>query len=165
MVIRVEVIAGPAAGLLARIEARVSDLTPAMARIGMALVASIQENFELGHSPDGQPWKPSRRAMLQGGQTLVDTGALKSGIGFEASADQVAVGPSGPSLVYARIHQEGGVIRPKNAKALFFRGADGQARTVKAVRIPARPYLGMSAEDWNTIGDVLLTYLGAAANG
>lgn len=165
MMIRIEVIVGPAAGLLGRIEARVNDLTPAMARIGMALVSSIQENFELGHSPDGQRWKPSRRAVLQGGQTLVDTGALMSGIGYEAAANQITVGPSGPSLKYARIHQEGGEIRPKSAKALFFRGADGQARTVQVVRIPARPYLGMSAEDWNTIGDVLVDYLGAAAHG
>ncbi|QAZ66767.1 phage virion morphogenesis protein [Solidesulfovibrio carbinolicus] len=165
MYLLVEVIVGPAAGLLGRIAALLGDMTPAMDRIGLALVSSIQENFELGHSPDGQRWKPSRRAVLQGGQTLVDTGALMNGIVHEAAADQVTVGPSGPSLKYARIHQEGGEIRPKSAKALFFRGADGQARTVQVVRIPARPYMGMSAEDWNTIGNVLIEYLGVAAHG
>ncbi|WP_300156809.1 phage virion morphogenesis protein [Solidesulfovibrio sp.] len=159
---RVEVVVAPTAGFLLRLLARVDDLTPGMARIGMLLVGSIQENFELGHAPDGTRWKPSRRAVLQGGQTLVDTGALQSGIVYEASANRVEIGPSGPSLKYARIHQEGGEIRPKTAKALFFRGADGQARTVKVVRIPARPYMGISAEDWNGIGETLLDYLGEA---
>jgi len=157
---RIEVVVAPAAGFLGRLLARLDDMTPANARIGMLLVSSIQENFELGHAPDGTRWKPSRRAVLQGGQTLVDTGALRAGIVYEASADKVEVGPSGPSLKYARIHQEGGEIRPKSAKALFFRGADGQARTVKVVRIPARPYLGISEEDWNAIGETLLDYLG-----
>ncbi|EHJ46339.1 phage virion morphogenesis protein [Solidesulfovibrio carbinoliphilus subsp. oakridgensis] len=159
---RVEVVVAPATGYLAGLLARVNDLTPAMARIGMLLVSSIQENFELGHSPDGQRWKPSRRAMLQGGQTLVDTGALMSGIVSEATANRVEVGPSGPSLKYAAIHQFGGEIRPKSAKALFFRGADGKAVQVKRVRIPARPYLGVGREDINEIGETLLDYLGGS---
>ncbi|UJX42973.1 phage virion morphogenesis protein [Desulfovibrio sp. JY] len=157
---RVEVVVAPTAGFLARLLTRVDDMTPAMALIGRLLVGSIQENFELGHAPDGTRWKPSLRAKLQGGQTLVDTGALMSGIVYEASANRVEIGPSGPSLKYARIHQEGGEIRPKTAKALFFRGADGQARAVNVVRIPARPYMGLSAEDWNSIGETLLDYLG-----
>lgn len=159
---RIEVVVAPAAGFLGRLLARLDDMTPAMSLIGMLLVGSIQENFELGHGPDGQRWKPSLRAKLQGGQTLVDTGALMSGIVYEASPNRVEIGPSGPSLRYARIHQEGGEIRPKAAKALFFRGADGKARTVKVVRIPARPYMGISAEDWNGIGETLLDYLGEA---
>lgn len=51
------------------------------------------------------------------------------------------------SIVYARIHELGGVILPKTAAALRFKTADGAWHTVKKVVIPARPYMRPSAEE------------------
>jgi phage gpG-like protein len=43
-------------------------------------------------------------------------------------------------MPYAAIHQFGGVIVPKNAKALRFKLPSGQWVTVKKVVIPPRPF-------------------------
>lgn len=47
----------------------------------------------------------------------------------------------GTNVIYARIHEYGGVIRPVRAKALRFRTRDGTWVTTKKVVMPARPYL------------------------
>lgn len=49
-------------------------------------------------------------------------------------------------LKYALIHELGGVIVPKKAKALAIPQADGSVRLVKKVTIPARPYLRPAAD-------------------
>jgi len=72
------------------------------------------------------------------GQPLRDTGALQRSISSSATADHVAVGTN---LKYARIHQFGGVIRPKNKKMLAFPGPTGAIVFAKKVTIPARPYM------------------------
>jgi phage gpG-like protein len=49
-------------------------------------------------------------------------------------------------VVYALIHELGGVIVPVRAQALKFKLPDGSFRIVKSVRIPARPYLRPAAD-------------------
>ena len=44
--------------------------------IGAGLVNSIQHRFLTGTGVDGNPWKISWRARMQGGETLRDTGRL-----------------------------------------------------------------------------------------
>lgn len=58
-----------------------------------------------------------------------------------------AKGHTSPLAVYARIQELGGVIHATNAAALHFQTDDGQWHTVKAVTIPARPYLRPAADD------------------
>lgn len=43
-------------------------------------------------------------------------------------------------MVYASIHQFGGVIRPKGSKALAWKGSNGKWRFASRVTIPARPF-------------------------
>ncbi len=90
-------------------------------------------------SPAGAAWKANRA----GTAILYRSGALERSIDYVASADSVVVG-SGE--VYARIHQQGGRIEPKSAKALAFM-AGGRLIFAKSVTIPARPYLGLSDQD------------------
>lgn len=52
----------------------------------------------------------------------------------------------GSNKIYAAVHRFGAVIRPKTAEAVRFRLASGLVRA-RSVTIPARPYLGLSAED------------------
>lgn len=50
----------------------------------------------------------------------------------------------GSNLVYARIHEFGGVIRPKKAKLLAFtvgKGSSAKKIFTRKVTMPARPYL------------------------
>jgi phage gpG-like protein len=69
----------------------------------------------------------------------VDATQGSDGAGIEASAGD-SVTP------YARIHEEGGTIRPINpAGFLIFEGSRGWA-SVKEVVIPARPYLRPAIE-------------------
>ena len=82
-----------------------------------------------------------RRASLKamGNKILSGTGDLKKSITFKANDSYVQVGaPEG--LIYARIQQMGGVIRPKSKKALIV-PCGGRVLRLKSVTIPARPYL------------------------
>ena len=45
------------------------------------------------------------------------------------------------SVIWARIHEYGGIIRARLARYLNFKTPDGKWHRVRQVRIPARPYL------------------------
>lgn len=81
--------------------------------------------------------RESLKAM--GNKILSQSGDLKKSITWEAEETQVKVGPSS-NVKYARIHQLGGVIRPKSKAALFVPFGKRMLR-LKKVTIPARPYL------------------------
>lgn len=128
-------------GLLARF----GDLTPLMERFGIVLETSTIERFDNERAPDGTPWLPSLRAKATGGKTLTDTARLKQSVRFIASPDQVEIGTN---VIYARVHQEGATIRAKGDGRLKFRLAGGLGfRSPRQVVIPARPFLGVSADD------------------
>ncbi|TEB09307.1 phage virion morphogenesis protein [Pelotomaculum propionicicum] len=69
----------------------------------------------------------------------------------------------GSSLPYARIHQLGGEIKPKNKRALLI-PVGGRFLMVKKVTIPARPYLVLQEEDNTAILRVTKDYIMEAAN-
>lgn len=119
--------------------------------IGELLVSSTRDRFRRGIGPDGKPWKPSVRARKEGGQTLRDTGLLANSIHYAADSRRVEVGTNDKR---ARVHQEGMTIRPKRAKWLRFRLAD-QWVTRRQVTVPARPFLGISSQDEQTIDETL----------
>ncbi len=70
---------------------------------------------------------------------------------WETKLDQVSnksvSGHTSPLAIYARIHELGGVIKATNAPALVFQTDDGNWHHVKAVTIPARPYLRPAADE------------------
>lgn len=108
--------------------------------LGALGVSQTQERIAREkRSPDGEPWKPNRA----GTSILLQQGHLLGSIAHKVSGDQVSWGSN---LVYAAIHQLGGTIRPKSAKRLVFR-IGNQTIFAKEVTIPARPYLGFSAEN------------------
>ncbi len=123
--------------------------------IGMSLVTSTQRRFETGSAPDGSPWPPSIRAMTEGGRTLVASARLMQSLTYEAFATGVAVGTN---VIYAAVHQLGAVIRPVNARALFFRIGD-RFITAQEVRIPARSFLGLDEDDEAEIGALAADWL------
>lgn len=72
-------------------------------------------------------------------QHLIDTGNLRASVAAEPEgSNAVTIGPR--NVIYAAIHEFGGVIRAVKAKALRFKTKDGAWHTVKSVTIPARPY-------------------------
>lgn len=97
-------------------------------------------------SPDGAAWKPN----LKGGPILVETGLhLLYSIAWRASASEAEWGSNWP---LAHVHQNGMVIKAKNAKALAFT-IGGNFVQAKSVTIPARPFVGLSAENRQEIID------------
>lgn len=69
---------------------------------------------------------------------------------WETQLDSVskksAIGHTAPLAVYGRIQELGGVIRSSKG-ALVFQTDDGQWHSVKAITIPARPYLRPAADE------------------
>lgn len=91
-------------------------------------------------SPEGAAWKANR----SGGSILFASGSnLHDSIDHRSSDSQAAWGTG---WIGARIHQFGGTIRPKAGKRLAFT-LGGKKVFARSVTIPARPYLGVSAEN------------------
>lgn len=118
-----------------------SDLARDIAALGKA---STAERFRTQVGPDGSPWKPSLRVQLHGGRTLTKDGHLAGSLSARHGRD---FAEWGVNRIYAAIHQFGGVIRPKTAAALRFRLANGAFAVAKSINMPARPFLGLSADD------------------
>lgn len=129
-----------------------ADMTGVMDDIGASMVVSTQERFLRAEDPDGNPWPISWRAQVQGGKTLIDKGLL-----FQSFTHNP--GPAGvewgTNVLYAAVHQFGATIKSKSGGFLKFRGADGNFRSVAAVDIPRRPYLGFNADDAQTVSQII----------
>lgn len=108
--------------------------------IGEGLISTTHERFRNGRAPNGSKWK---RGLKGTGQTLVQSRLLRNSITKRFSYEGVEVGTN---VKYARIHQKGGTIRAKKAKFLRFKGGSRWAMK-KSVKIPARPFIGISADD------------------
>lgn len=123
--------------------------------IAEALRTSTDERFDAEAGPDGAAWRPSIRASA-GGRTLTDTAALRNSIHSRSSAAGAEIGTN---LIYAATHQfgDGGrTIRAKNQPYLKFQvnGRWYRKRQV-TVKIPARPYLGLSDDDRDEIREII----------
>lgn len=125
-----------------------------------ALRTSTRERFRTQKSPEGKPWTKSIRADREGGTTLTDSAGLKNSIKSTADSTGFAVGTN---KVYARTHQFGEkgrkvTIRAKTSKGLIFQVGGRWVRKKQVtvnIRIPERPFLGISEEDMREIKGTL----------
>lgn len=121
------------------------DLEPLAEWFGGYLESSTVERFDAETAVDGTPWEKSIRAKEEGGQTLTDISQLRSSIHAEPANGSVRWGSN---KIYARIHNQGGTIRAKGGGKLKFQLPGGLGFvSVDKVTIPARPFLGINAED------------------
>lgn len=134
------------------------NLSPVLDDVGAHVEMSTKERFETNIGPSGDAWQQSRRAAAQGGKTLLDRDSVQRS---PATDDEVVIGTN---IIYAAIHQFGGVIRPKNAKKLAFKTPFGMA-FLDQVTIPARPMFGLSAEDEQIIPEIVFDHVREAVNG
>lgn len=73
------------------------------------------------------------------------TGKLKNSVMIKVvNPFEVTIGPRG--IIYAAIHEFGGIITPKRARFLRF-VIDGKVIFARYVKIPARPYLRPAVRD------------------
>ncbi|MBC9246733.1 phage virion morphogenesis protein [Paracoccus sp. 11-3] len=157
--------------------------------VGELMVRSTSDSFRNQRAPDGTPWVSLRPATIRArerkGQlplTILRSNskgksgsALAGSVSSIATNDEVAIGSP---VRHAAIHQLGGTInKPARAAKIYRRkNADGQVGrlfvrkeeadvvtdvTIPAhtIRIPARPFLGVSAADERAILEMGIEWL------
>lgn len=134
-----------------------ASLAPLMDAIaGVGEEATIERIDAGGPAPDGSAWPPRHPSNPNPHPLLNLEGGLVDSLESEATADTAIWGSS---LVYARIHQLGGTIVPRDAPALsFFVKGQGLIHASQ-VTIPARPYLGYGAPERQGVADVIEAWL------
>ena len=115
-----------------------------------------------GRSGDAaMPWRPSQRAIEDGGLTLTDTGHLRQSITAASDATSAIIGTN---LVYAAIHQNGGTIRAKGAAAGGKKALKTPFGPRGSVTMPARPFVGFGPPLVADIEAILAAHLDGAVN-
>ena len=155
---------GAALAALAAIVDRLDHPYPMYDDIGASLVTSTQRRFEEGRGPDGSPWPKSVRAKMTGGKTLIESARLMNSQTHNASDAGVEVGTN---VVYAAIHQLGGVIDQAARQHTIYRRYDERTDELsdlfvkkskanyaedvtipaRKINMPARPFLGIDEND------------------
>lgn len=150
-----------------RLQRQMANTTPIMRAIGTGLIEGTHTRFERGVSPDGAAWAPLNPgyASVKRGPGILRGSAMRGGlmgsITQRASHNTVEVGTN---KIYAAVHQTGATIRPVHAAHLRFRMASGLVQA-DSVTIPARPFLGVSAEDERMIEEVVVDALARMVRG
>lgn len=139
------------------------DKTDLMDILGRAMVISAVERIAVtNRAPDGTAWLPSQRALAEGGPTLRDSGNLLDSINHYPGPDSVVVGTN---MVQAAVLQGGAATGSLGVTS----GTDKRGRRFTTASpwgdIPARPYIGFSDEDYETIGELSEGWLSRTLGG
>ena len=129
-----------------------ADLAPLMRDAAAAGASATQARIDAGGpAPDGTQW-PARDSRDPGTHPLLSrTGSLAESLETESDADTAAWGSN---LVYARIHQLGGVVEPVERETLRYQ-LGAAPYFARSVEIPARPYLGIGDAEERLLRDVV----------
>lgn len=154
----------------AQIAANMRNRRVMMRSISGVMADAVEENFRV----EGRPRWPRRSlsttiARVQEGKLgriLQVSGQLAASVSRRSNENEAAVGTN---KKYARIHQMGGVVRrgvvrPKRTKTLRWYGPQGKPVFRKSagpatIRIPARPFLALTAGDYNMINDIVRRHI------
>lgn len=119
---------------LTRLVETARNPAPVVRAMGTTFYSIVKGNFEGDTSYRPATWKPK----YQGGPSrLRKSNTLFNSIFLRSEARQAIVGTP---MVYAAIHQFGGIIKPKKGDFLVFSAADGAPIFASEVKIPPRPF-------------------------
>lgn len=122
---------------------------------------STLERFRQSKGLDGRRWKTSKRAILEGGKTLVKTAQLRNSIHARSDASGFAVGTNVKHAATHQFGEPGRTIRARRKKALRFKiGGKWISKKQVRVTIPARPFLGLSDEDMQEMKSTVEEFIG-----
>lgn len=156
MTITISVMTDEISAALDRLGAAMADPTPAMRSLGDYFMRSTRQRFQEGTAPDGSVWAPKSPVTLarHPGKTqpLIRDGFLSRSISAEAFPDRVEWGSD---RAYAAVQQFGA------AQGAF--GRTSRGGPIPWGNIPARPFLGISAEDEVAVLDIIDEWLTEAA--
>lgn len=116
------------------------SMAPAMRVIGRIGTSEVQQRFRDEESPEGVPWKPSVRALREGGKTLTLTARLRRSFTYLAQNASVAIGTN---VVYAAAQHFG---RSRTASVFEALKAGRGAQAARATGLPAREFMGFSEQ-------------------
>lgn len=158
---------------LARLAAGLSNMSPVMNEIGDYLLGSTEERFKTGKGPDGASWAARSFTTLQiyarrkppqtpGAYPLTLTGTMSNTLHMAYGADFAEVGSG---AIQAAVMQFGAA--KGSLGAYWFTSASGKAVEGSSPwgNIPARPFLGLSAEDETNITDIILKWMDRVTEG
>lgn len=138
---------------------RLTDMLPVYQDIGEQVQRSTKSRFGRSEAPDGTKWRPKRPATIERYRQAKDPVSLKPLIGptkrlgneihYLATRAQVEIGSS---LEYSAVMQHGA------AKGAF--GTNRAGRPIPWGTIPARPFIGLSAQDERDILAIVDEHLG-----
>lgn len=165
MVIRLEIVNDQITPALKRVNAAFDNPLPLYQDLGEYLVKSTTDRFPTGRAPDGSVWAPKSPATLAAyGARKTNrldrrplfgpSGALSSTINYQAFPDRIEWGSP---MIYAAVQQFGAA-----------QGAFGRTKRNGPIpwgNIPARPFLGISAEDEPLMLDIVAEWFTSAAQG
>ncbi|WP_298438034.1 phage virion morphogenesis protein [Geobacter sp.] len=155
---------------------KTSNTGPVRKDIGEYLLIATAERFDTQTGPDGEKWRDvtrRTRKRKKHPKILTEQGHLRGDIHYELSNDSLLLGVG---IEYGAIHQLGGEIRQEARSGVvthFKRAGKGQ-RFSKAkdahygmktnhrahtIKMPARPYLGVSRADETEIVEIIGGYL------
>lgn len=157
---------------LQRIVRRAGSLRPALKAMGEHLTLSTEERFDKQIGPDGNKWKdvkPATRRRKKHSKILTEDGFLRGSIHPDVQGEDTLL--VGTDSKYGAIHQLGGEIKQEGV-TLHLKGSgrntrfarkgdhDRTKKVNRAIKMPARPYLGVSKDDETELlaiaGDYLL---------
>lgn len=129
------------------------DITPVFRDFGEHLLISHDERFRRQVSPSGAPWAPlspeyAATKKRNANRILVLDGYLSQTLRYSASSDGLEFGTDRP---YGAVHHFGAA-----------QGAFGRTRRggpIPRGDIPARPWLGISADDERALVDITQDHL------
>ncbi|HZP98038.1 MAG TPA: phage virion morphogenesis protein [Reyranella sp.] len=141
---------------------RGGDLQPAFKDIGADMLLVTSRAFNLSRSPEGVPWPPSAAALAEGRQTLIDTRNLRDHFSYVTSPTGVVYGTNVPYAGYLQTGYE--FIHEGKANQADPR-AYAQALMESVVTVPAREFVGASAQDIKRWELTLADYLSGETGG
>lgn len=130
---------------------RLDDFTTPLDDIGEYLHQSTDERFRQKVAPDGTPWAPLSPVTLarkKGTGILREKGTLQDTLRKQVTSTELAFGTDRP---YGAVHQFG---QKKGAS-----GKTGNGGSIPWGDIPAREYLGLSADDEAEVLHIIRRYL------
>lgn len=161
---RVQFNAGPTREALRIALSVLTDMTPIYQDVGDYMIDATHKRFITGTAPDGSKWPAKSQATLDRYRRMGYGTLTRPLIGPSKSLSRqilkfVSQGGVliGSSLIYSGVMQDGA------AKGAF--GADSRGRPIPWGRIPARTWLGISAEDGKAIVEIAEEHIEEALGG
>lgn len=145
---------------------RIEDIDPAFRQIGERLTETTQARFNTSTGPDGQRWAPNSQATIlsylagKSGSYQKKTGKISAkGAGYAMNKHPLVASGLLQDSIHWQLIPGGVAVGTDRFAEAWDGGAAVHQFGSRDSHIPARPFLGLSEGDEQTILEVLARYL------